>query len=44
VLYDKWFTKPINAAGLNLDYPMTPAMKKMFAHPSDSGDPATYAP
>jgi glutamate/aspartate transport system substrate-binding protein len=43
-LYDKWFTKPINSHGLNLDYPMTPTMTKMFAHPSDSGDPAAYAP
>jgi glutamate/aspartate transport system substrate-binding protein len=42
-LYDKWFTKPINARGLNLDFPMTPGLKKMFANPSDSGDPAAYA-
>lgn len=43
VLYDKWFTKPIDARGLNIDFPMTPAIKHMFAHPSDSGDPAAYA-
>jgi glutamate/aspartate transport system substrate-binding protein len=42
-LYAKWFTKPINAAGLNLNYPMTPALKKAFANPSDSADPASYA-
>jgi glutamate/aspartate transport system substrate-binding protein len=43
VLYDKWFNSPINAAGLNLKYPMPAAMKKAFAHPSDSSDPASYA-
>lgn len=42
-LYDKWFTKPINKAGLNMNFPMTPAMKKEFANPSDSPDPAAYA-
>lgn len=41
-LYDKWFTKPINKAGLNLNYPMPEAMKKSFAKPSDSPDPASY--
>ncbi len=43
VLYDKWFTKPIDARGLNLDFPMTPQIKNMFANPSDSGDPSAYA-
>lgn len=43
VLYDKWFTKPVDARGLNLDFPMTPQLKKMFANPSDSGDPMAYA-
>ena len=42
-LYDKWFTKPINKAGLNINFPMTSAMKKSFANPSDSPDPAAYA-
>ncbi len=42
-LYDKWFTKPINKAGLNMNFPMTSAMKKAFANPSDSADPAAYA-
>ena len=41
-LYDKWFTKPINKAGLNLDFPMPAALKKAFANPSDSPDPAAY--
>jgi glutamate/aspartate transport system substrate-binding protein len=41
-LYDKWFMRPINAVGLNLNYPMPAVMKKAFAHPSDSSDPASY--
>jgi glutamate/aspartate transport system substrate-binding protein len=41
-LYDKWFTKPINKAGLNLNYPIPDALKKAFANPSDSPDPASY--
>ncbi len=41
-LYDKWFMQPINASGLNLKYPMTPDLKKAFANPSDSADPASY--
>ncbi len=41
-LYDKWFTKPINKAGLNLDFPMPASLKKAFATPSDSPDPAAY--
>ena len=41
-LYEKWFTKPINKAGLNLQYPIPPALKKSFANPSDSADPASY--
>ncbi len=41
-LYEKWFTKPINAAGLNLKFPMPASMKKAFASPSDSPDPAAY--
>ena len=41
-LYDKWFSKPINKAGLNLDFPMPAVLKKAFANPSDSPDPAAY--
>lgn len=42
-LYDKWFNSPINAAGLNLKYPMSAIMKKLYRNPSDSSDPASYA-
>ena len=40
--YNKWFTKPINKQGLNLDFPMPADLKKAFANPSDSPDPAAY--
>ncbi|NEU10936.1 amino acid ABC transporter substrate-binding protein [Methylobacterium sp. BTF04] len=42
VLYDKWFTKPIPPRGINLMLPMSEAMVKTFANPSDSADPAAY--
>lgn len=41
-LYAKWFTSPIPPKGINFNFPMTPEMKKAFAHPSDSGDPKDY--
>ena len=41
-LYDTWFTKPIPPRGINLNLPMSEAMVKQFAHPSDSPDPAAY--
>ena len=41
-IYTKWFTQPIPPRGLNLNVPMSPQMKKQFANPSDSPDPAAY--
>ncbi|MGD9803080.1 MAG: amino acid ABC transporter substrate-binding protein [Hyphomicrobiaceae bacterium] len=41
-IYEKWFTKPIPPKSLNLNVPMSAAMKKIFANPSDSPDPTTY--
>jgi glutamate/aspartate transport system substrate-binding protein len=41
-LYDKWFTHPIPPKGVNLDIPMSPAMKRAFEKPTDSPDPSTY--
>ncbi|GJE70142.1 amino acid ABC transporter substrate-binding protein [Methylorubrum podarium] len=41
-LYDKWFTQPIPPRGINLKLPMSEAMQKVFASPSDSADPAAY--
>jgi glutamate/aspartate transport system substrate-binding protein len=41
-LYAKWFTQPIPPKGVNLDIPMSPAMKRAFEKPTDSPDPSTY--
>ena len=41
-IYTKWFTQPIPPKGLNLNVPMSAQMKKQFANPSDSPDPAAY--
>jgi glutamate/aspartate transport system substrate-binding protein len=41
-LYAKWFTQPIPPKGANLNIPMSPAMKRAFARPTDSPDPSTY--
>jgi glutamate/aspartate transport system substrate-binding protein len=41
-LYAKWFLSPIPPRGLNLNMPMSPALKKAFENPTDSGDPAKY--
>ena len=41
-LYTKWFQSPIPPRGLNLNLAMSPALKKAFAHPTDSGDPTSY--
>lgn len=34
-IYDKWFMSPIPPKGLNLDFPLSETMKKLFAHPTD---------
>ena len=41
-LYKKWFESPIPPKNVNLNLPMSPALKKVLANPTDSGDPATY--
>jgi len=41
-IYDKWFLKPIPPKGIDLNVPMSPQLKKVFANPTDSGDPAAY--
>src|SRR3954454_598452 len=35
-IYQKWFQKPIPPKNLNLDIPMSDAMKKVVANPTDS--------
>jgi F0F1-type ATP synthase beta subunit len=41
-LYEKWFTQAIPPRGINLKLPLSEPMKKAFASPSDSADPAAY--
>ena len=41
-IYKKWFQAAIPPRGLNLDVPLSKALEKSFAKPSDSGDPAAY--
>jgi len=41
-LYDKWFTQPIPPKGVNLNIPMSPAIKRAFEKPTDSPDPTAY--
>jgi glutamate/aspartate transport system substrate-binding protein len=41
-IYDKWFLKPIPPKGLNLNVPMSAALKKVLAAPTDSGEPSAY--
>lgn len=35
-IYKDWFMSPIPPEGLNLDFPMSDAMKELFAHPNDT--------
>jgi glutamate/aspartate transport system substrate-binding protein len=41
-LYAKWFTQPIPPNGINLNAPMSSAMKRAFERPTDSPDPSAY--
>jgi glutamate/aspartate transport system substrate-binding protein len=41
-LFEKWFEKPIPPRNINLNLPLSPALKKQFANPIDSPDPAAY--
>lgn len=43
-LYAKWFQSPIPPKGINLNTPMSEPLKMAIANPTDSGDPAVYAP
>ncbi|MDH4190609.1 MAG: amino acid ABC transporter substrate-binding protein, partial [Betaproteobacteria bacterium] len=42
VVYDKWFRQPIPPRGVNLNVPMSAALRKVIAAPTDSGDPKDY--
>jgi glutamate/aspartate transport system substrate-binding protein len=41
-IYAKWFQKPVPPKNVNLNLPMSPALKKVMANPTDSGDPKVY--
>lgn len=41
-IYNKWFLSPIPPKGVNLNVPMSAALKAVIAKPTDSGDPAAY--
>ena len=41
-IYAKWFTSPIPPKNINLNVPMSEALKKVIANPTDSGDGAAY--
>ena len=41
-IYAKWFQSPIPPKGISLNWPMSEQLKRNFAKPSDSGDPAAY--
>jgi len=41
-IYEKWFQKPVPPKNVNLNLPMSAALKKLVANPTDSGDPKAY--
>ena len=41
-VYTKWFLSPIPPKNINLNVPMSDALKKVVANPTHSGDPAAY--
>lgn len=36
-IYNKWFMSPIPPKGVNLNFPMTPALREAFKNPNDKG-------
>jgi len=41
-IYERWFLKPIPPKNINLNFPLSPQMKNLFANPTDSPDPTAY--
>lgn len=41
-IYKRWFLSPIPPKGVNLQLPMSDALRRAIATPTDSADPATY--
>jgi len=40
--HDKWFQSPIPPRGVNLHFPLSDALAKVIAKPTDSPNPADY--
>ncbi|HEV2219739.1 MAG TPA: amino acid ABC transporter substrate-binding protein, partial [Casimicrobiaceae bacterium] len=38
----KWFLSKIPPKGINLEFPISDSLKKVFANPTDSPDPNVY--
>lgn len=36
-IYNKWFTKPVPPKGINLNFPMTPAVQEAYKNPNNAG-------
>ena len=41
-IYRRWFEAPLPASGLNLKLPMSAALRRVVASPTDSADPERY--
>jgi glutamate/aspartate transport system substrate-binding protein len=41
-IYARWFLNPIPPNGINLNIPMSAALKRAIENPTDSGDPEVY--
>ena len=41
-IYRRWCESPLPPSGLNLKLPMSPALRRAIAQPTDSPDPAHY--
>lgn len=41
-IYQKWFMQPLEPSLTNLQLPMSAALKRVVAQPTDSGNPADY--
>jgi glutamate/aspartate transport system substrate-binding protein len=41
-IYDKWFLSKIPPKGINLNFPISDSLKRVFANPTDSPDPKVY--
>lgn len=41
-IYQRWFQQPIPGQGINLNLPMSDALRKVVQHPTDSASPEDY--